>query len=182
MTKVIGIAGGSASGKTTFCEQLATCLADKQVKCIHMDAFFKPKEERPHVPSHLNGRVYSDDNCPDTIDWEGFHRLFDESVSSGEYDVVIAEGLLVLWDEYIKDRLDVKVFMECRADERIVRRLRRNMKRGLSFDEIADVYLDMVRFRHDQYVEPTKWVADVIVNGSGNTRMACEMIAGRVKG
>jgi uridine kinase len=79
---------------------------------------------------------------------------------------------LVLWDEEILSMLDLKLYVDCRPDERIVRRLRRNMTWGLSFDEIASVYLDMVRYRHDEYVEPTKWRADFILNGSKPSELA----------
>ena len=180
MKKIIGIAGGTASGKSTFTDKLAEKLtADGlSVRTIHMDRFFRPEEDRPHVASHISGKVYVDDNCPDTVDLDAFHAEFDAAAADGKTDVVIAEGLLILWDETIKNRLDLRVFVDCAADERIVRRLRRNMEWGLSFDKISSVYLDMVRFRHEQYVEPTKWTADIIVNGAGDTDKACEMIAG----
>ena len=180
MKKIIGIAGGTASGKSTFTDKLAEKLESDglSVRTIHMDSFFRPEEERPHVASHLSGKVYVDDNCPDTVDLDSFRAEFFAAAADEKTDVVIAEGLLVLWDETIKDRLDLRVFVECAADERIVRRLRRNMEWGLSFDKISAVYLDMVRFRHEQYVEPTKWTADIIVNGAGDTEKATEMIAG----
>ena len=179
MAFIIGIAGGTASGKSTLCEKLETCFAGLRVQSIHMDTFFK-WNELPKAVSHLSGKTYDDYNSPETVRWDDFHQAF-EKAASGEYDVILVEGLLVLWDEYLKDRLDVRVFVDCRADERIVRRIRRNTTWGLSFDEITDVYLDMVRFRHDQYVEPTKWTADVVVNGSGNTDMICEMLVQRCK-
>ena len=176
--KMIGIAGGTAGGKSTFAEKLAVRLRERglAVEEIHMDAFFKDEADRPHVRSHLSGKEYVDDNCPDTVDWTAFHGEVDRAASGGA-DAVIVEGLLTLWDEELRDRLDLRVFVDCLADERVVRRLRRNMSWGYSFDKVSDVYLDMVRFRHEQYVEPTKWTADVIVNGAGNTDKACEMIA-----
>ena len=183
MKKIIGIAGGTASGKSTFTDKLAEKLtADGlSVRTIHMDHFFRPAEQRPHVASHISGKVYVDDNCPDTVDLDAFHAEFEAAVADEGADVVIAEGLLVLWDGKIKDRLGLRVFVDCAADERIVRRLRRNMEWGLTFDQISSVYLDMVRFRHEQYVEPTKWTADIIVNGAGDTSKAAEMIAGWVE-
>jgi uridine kinase len=114
------------------------------------------------------------------VDWTAFHGEVGRAASGGA-DAVIVEGLLTLWDEELRDRLDLRVFVDCLADERIVRRLRRNMSWRYSFDKVSDVYLDMVRFRHEQYVEPTKWTADVIVNGAGNTDKACEMIAGWIE-
>ena len=77
--------------------------------------------------------------------------------------------------------LDLKLFVECRADERIVRRLRRNMSWGLSYDEVANVYLDLVRYRHDEYVEPSKWKADFLLNGSNDTGVALRMISQHIR-
>ena len=179
MAYVIGIAGGTASGKSTLCEKLEKQLSDLNVKAIHMDSFFK-WDALPKAVSHLSGKTYDDHNCPDTVNWETFHREFEEA-ASGSYDVVLVEGLLVLWDDHLKNRLDLRLFVDCRTDERIVRRIRRNTTWGLTFDEITDVYLDMVRFRHDQYVEPTKWTADLIINGSGQTDLVCDMLLQRCR-
>lgn len=177
MAFIIGIAGGTASGKSTLCEKLEKQLSPLRIKSIHMDTFFK-WDALPKAVSHLSGKTYDDYNSPETVRWDEFHKEFDEA-SSGDYDVILVEGLLVLWDEYLKGRMDIRLFVDCRADERIVRRIRRNTTWGLSFDEITDVYLDMVRFRHDQYVEPTKWTADLIVNGSGQTDLICDMLIKR---
>ena len=179
MAIVIGIAGGTASGKTTLCEKLENLLAPLRVKALHMDTFFK-WGALPTAVSHISGKTYDDYNSPETVRWDAFHLAFEEAVSSG-CDVVLVEGLLVLWDEYLRDKLDVRVFVDCAADERIVRRIRRNTARGFTFDEVAEFYLDMVRFRHEQYVEPTKWTADVIVNGSGCTDTVCDMLVSRCK-
>jgi uridine kinase len=104
-----------------------------------------------------------------------FHAL------ENDFDVVIIEGLLTLWDQEIYSRLDLKLFVDCRPDERIVRRLRRNMGWGFSFDEISNVYLDMVRYRHDEFVEPTKWKADLILNGANSSNIALSAIVGLVE-
>lgn len=178
MRKVIGIAGGTAGGKSTFAQKLAGALEEKGVAAtvIHMDEYFRAPEDRPHVRSHLSGRTYVDDNSPETVDLGAFREAVAAAREDGD-GAVIAEGLLVLWDDALRDLLDLRVFVDCAADERIVRRLRRNTEWGIPFDRVADVYLDMVRFRHEQYVEPTKWTADVIVNGAGDTAKACGMIA-----
>ena len=177
MAFVIGIAGGTASGKSTLCEKLEKQLSGLRVYAIHMDTYFK-WNALPTAVSHLSGKTYDDYNSPETVRWDDFHQAFEEAVA-GDFDVVLVEGLLVLWDEYLRGKLDIRVFVDCRADERIVRRIRRNTTWGLSFDEITDVYLDMVRFRHDQYVEPTKWTADILINGSGSTDMICDMLVQR---
>ena len=86
-----------------------------------------------------------------------------------------------MWDEEIYSKLDLKLFVDCKADERIVRRLKRNMKWGLTFDDVSNVYLDMVRYRHDEDVEPTKWKADLILNGSTISKVSTEAITSLVK-
>ena len=176
-TMVIGIAGGSASGKSTFSGKLAEALQDLQVMELHMDAYFKAPEERPLAAAPVGGKIYRDDNHPLTCDLPRLEQDLAAAVNSGQYQVIIVEGLLTLWDENIQDRLDLRLFVDCPPDERIVRRLKRNMTWGLSFDEIADVYLDLVRYRHNEYVEPTKWKADFIVNGSHFSPRALDMLA-----
>ena len=178
---VIGIAGGSASGKSTFCDALEKELEMLKVKVFHMDSYFKPKDERPFVAAPITKKMYTDDNHPTTADLPKLKVDLETAVSENEFDVIIVEGLLTLHDDAICALLDLKLFIECRPDERIVRRLRRNMQRGLTFDEIAAVYLDMVRYRHDEYVEPSKWKADLILNGSNPSDNALKMVAETVK-
>lgn len=95
--------------------------------------------------------------------------------------MLIVEGLLTLWDCGLYEQLDLRLFVDCRADERIVRRLKRNMQWGYTFDEIADVYLDLVRTRHDMYVEPSRWKADLVINGSGCTDNALAVLASYIR-
>lgn len=177
---LIGITGGTASGKSTFCDVLEKKLSEYKIKVFHMDNYFKPSEQRPLAKAPVTKLEYQDDNHPNTVNLSQLKLDLTDSVGN-DYDVIIVEGLLVLWDEEICSQLDLKIFVDCKADERIVRRLRRNMTWGLQFDEIANVYLDMVRFRHDEYVEPTKWKADLIVNGSIQSTVAVDGIFGLVK-
>ncbi|MCL2106977.1 MAG: AAA family ATPase [Oscillospiraceae bacterium] len=178
---VVGIAGGSASGKSTLCGLLMEALPGYDVLAIHMDDYFKPGHERPFTQAPFREASYMDDNHPAAM---GLSRLSNDlrrAVKKRKHQVIIVEGLLVLWEKSIRAQLDLKLFVDCRADERIVRRLKRNMGWGLSFDEVADVYLDMVRYRHDEYVEPTRWHADLVINGSAISAAAVEMIARYVK-
>ena len=146
-----------------------------------MDSYFKPDGVRPKAIAHVTGREYYDDNCPETI----YHQQLREDLAqaiAGESRVILVEGLFALWYDWLYEQLDLRLFIDCRADERIVRRLKRNMaQRGLSFDEIAGVYLDMVRYRHEQYIEPTKWRADLILNGSAPSELANRMVADRIR-
>jgi len=178
---VVGIAGGSASGKTTFSQALKNALQGLRVHIIHTDSYFKPEQQRPRACGPVSDVEYRDDNHPLTADLPKAASDLAEAAACGAYDVVIVEGLLTLWDKAICAQLDLKLFVECRPDERIVRRLRRNMGWGLSFDEISSVYLDLVRYRHDEYVEPSKWRADFILNGSKPSDAALETIAAYIK-
>ena len=177
---IIGIAGGSASGKTTCALALAEALGGMRVRVIHLDDYFKPEEQRPRAKGPVTGAQYLDDNHPLTMDLPKAAQDLAEAAASGAHQAIIIEGLLTLWDDAICAQLNLKLFVDCRADERIVRRLRRNMRWGLGFDEIANVYLDLVRYRHDEYVEPSKWRADFILNGSQPSDKAIEMIAKHV--
>lgn len=179
---LIGIAGGTASGKSTFAGNLSEQLTGLRVKLFHMDSYFKPDSTRPKAAAHVSGKIYFDDNCPETIDHQQLKKDLAAAVASEEYEVILVEGLFALWYDWLVAQLDLRLFLDCRADERIVRRLRRNMAHmGLGFDEIAEVYLDMVRYRHDQYIEPTKWRADLILNGSAPSSTALQMLSGFIR-
>ena len=178
---VIGIAGGSASGKSTFSKKLADTLTSYQIKEIHMDEYFRPAEQRPYSESPITQKFYVDDNHPQTMNLEQLNQDLMHAIDSDMFDIIIVEGLLTLWDKEIYNKLDLKLFVDCQADERIVRRLRRNMSWGISFDDISEVYLDLVRYRHNEYVEPTKWKADLIINGSSPSEKALHIVSGYIQ-
>ncbi len=177
MSYIVGITGGSASGKSTFTDVLAEKLGGMNVRVFHMDDYFKPYGELPRSVSPISGKVYADYNHPDSF----YIERLREDVASAEEDIVIVEGLLVLWDPVIQEMSDLKIFVDCPADERIVRRIRRNMMWGLSFDEIAEVYLDLVRFRHAEFVEPSKIYADLTVNGSQDFTFSAEAVVRQIQ-
>lgn len=179
---VVGIAGGSASGKSTLCQKLVHSLADLKLTVFHMDEYFLPEDQRPYVASPITGVTYRDDNHPDTVDLLQLEKDVRASIQEGTAEVILVEGLLTLQHDGIAALLDLKLFVDCPADERIVRRLRRNMAWGLSFDEISDVYLDLVRLRHAEYVEPSKLKADLILNGSAPSDTALSMVSSTIRG
>lgn len=174
-TFIVGVAGGSGSGKTTFSMELLKKCKGYNVKLIRMDDFFKPEEELPTYAFSSKETIYRDYNHPDSFFMDAFVEEVKSCTENG-FDVVILEGLLVLWEERIFDLLDLKIYIDCNADERIVRRIKRNMTWGLSMEEITKVYLDSVRYRHNEYVEPTKWRADIIINGAAPFNKALDVI------
>lgn len=180
-TIVVGIAGGSASGKSTFAvnleNELKGILPENSIRVMHMDHYFKDEKDRPRSVSPVTGEYYMDDNHPQTMDLKQFCEDLREAAESGEYNVIIAEGLMTLYDSSIRGLCDIKIFMDCRADVRIVRRIKRNMEWGQTLEQITDVYLNLVRFRHDEYVEPSKWQADFIINGEKPFEKAVRLIS-----
>lgn len=146
-----------------------------------MDDYFKPEELRPRSRALTGEREYVDDNHPDTMYLTQLYEDMVKEKESGKVQIILTEGLLTLYDDAILSLLDLKLYVDCRADERILRRLKRNMQRGLSGEEITDVYLDVVRYRHDQYVEPSKWRADMILNGANPSVVSMEMITDYIK-
>lgn len=157
----IGIGGGSASGKTTLAQQMADLLAPLRVVVIHQDRFFKPNEEKPRYFSKIHRQERPDYNRPDSFRVEEMVVFCRETK---EADIVILEGILTLHFAELRDLMDLKVFVHADADERIIRRIRRNLSRS-SFDDIVHYYLESVRYRHREFCEPTRSFSDVVMEG-----------------
>lgn len=170
---VIGIAGGSGSGKSTICSEIEKNLDGLLVKVIHIDDYYKA--DKPNVTSPFTGVIYADYNHPNSIDFDRLIRDY-TIFAKQEIDVIIIEGLMTLYKDEIRDILDLKIYIDCQADERIVRRIKRNLSWGESFEEITSVYLDAVRYRHNEFVEPSRWHADIILNGSNLSKKGKDLV------
>jgi uridine kinase len=173
MCIVIGVAGGSGSGKTSFCTKLVQWLGHIRVKLISTDNYYKkvkPKTRAPH-----NDKVYDDYDHPDSLNMERLHDDFIQSISTNTYDVVIIEGLMVLYFKEIRNHLNLKIFVDCPSDERLVRRIKRDIHEE-TLEDISAEYLDIVRHRYNEFVEPTRWLADIIVNGSNDSEKAVHVV------
>jgi len=162
----IGIGGGSASGKTTIAMRIADLLRPLRTEVVNQDRFFWPADRLPTYHSRRHGAPRPDYNRPDSFDCE---RMFAHcravgACADGSPDVFILEGILALYYPELRDLMDVKCYVAADADERIVRRLRRNMSRS-PFDEIAGYYLESVRHQHARYNAPTERHADLVIPG-----------------
>lgn len=157
----IGIGGGSASGKTTLAQQMADALAPLRVMVIHQDRFFKPNEEKPKYFSKIYRAERPDYNRPDSFRVE---EMIAFCRGAKDAEVVILEGILTLHFAELRDLMDLKVFVHADADERIVRRIKRNLSKSF-FDDIVNYYLESVRYRHREFCEPTRYSADVVIDG-----------------
>ncbi len=173
---IIGIAGGSASGKTTLSNRLTDALSGMSVQVFHMDQYFL--KNKPHMIAPITRIEYEDHNHPDSFDLTGLLRDI-KAVSEAQdgTQVIIIEGLLTLQQDSLRDMLDLKLFVDAQADERIVRRLKRNLARGMNYDDIANFYLDSVRYRHQEFVESSRWHADLVMNGSQFSERGLTLVA-----
>jgi uridine kinase len=191
---IIGIAGASASGKSTVARRIAESLAPASVAFIDMDAYY-----RNHVELTLEQRRRLNWDHPDAFDLDLLASQLDalargEAIEKPVYDfvshlreertvrippadVVVLDGILLLVDARIRDRCDVKVFVDTDADVRLIRRIRRDVnKRGRSLDDVLEQYLATVQPMHLQFVEPSKRYADIIVPRGGHNTVAIELI------
>ena len=195
---IIGIAGGSGSGKSTVARNVAQALHAESVAFIDMDAYYL---NFAHLP--LAERRAINWDHPDAFDWEllvgQLARLAaGESIEKPVYDfvthtrsdscqvvppanVVVIDGILLFTDPRVRDLCDVKMFVDADADIRLMRRIRRDMvKRGRPLDEILDQYVKTVQPMHLQFVEPSKRYADVIIPRGGHNPVAIEMIVAKI--
>ncbi|MDB4885479.1 MAG: Uridine kinase [Gemmatimonadetes bacterium] len=195
---VIGVAGGSGSGKSTVARNVAAALGDASVAFIDMDAYYL---DHGHLPLEERKKVNWDH--PNAFDWEHLvaqitqlsmgqaidkptydfvqHARSADVVRTPPADVVVVDGILLFVDARLRDLCDVKVFVDADADVRLIRRIRRDMaKRGRPLPEILDQYLSTVQPMHLEFVEPSKRYADVIVPRGGKNSVAIEMIVAKI--
>jgi uridine kinase len=195
---LIGIAGGTGSGKSTVAANIAAGLPADKVAVIDHDSYYRHHPEMP-----VEERELLNYDHPDSLDNELFIQHLEmlragQSVEVPSYDfrthgrttetrtlqpapVVIVEGILVFVDEAIRERLDVKVFVDTDSDIRVFRRIRRDMEaRGRTFQQVREQYYKTVRPMHLQFVEPSKRWADIIIPEGGNNRVALDLVLGKL--
>ena len=182
---IIGVAGGTGSGKSTFTNRIKDEFGDK-VSVIYYDNYYKahddiPFEERKLInydhPDAFETDLFIEQlkmlrngeavDCP-VYDYT-VHNRSSETVRIEPSPVIIVEGIMVLQNEDLRDLLDIKIYVEADADERILRRVIRDVKyRGRDVEGIAMQYLTTVKPMHYIYVEPTKYLADIVLNSGMN--------------
>jgi len=196
---IIGIAGGSGSGKSTVARNVAGQIGAESVAFIDMDAYYL---NFAHLPLEERRRMNWDH--PDAFDWSLLlahlgelaagravdkpvydfvsHTRSDRCVRIPPAQVVVVDGILLFTDARVRELCDVKVFVDAEPDIRLIRRIRRDMnKRGRPLDEILEQYVSTVQPMHFQFVEPTKRYVDVIVPRGGHNSVAIEMIVAKIQ-
>jgi uridine kinase len=195
---VLGIAGGTGSGKSTIANAIAEGLPPDSCVTIDHDSYYR---HHPDMP--LEERQALNYDHPDALDNELLLQHLDlvragQPIEIPSYDfvthqrraetrpvkpapVVVVEGILVFVDPEIRKRLDVKIFVDTDADIRVMRRIRRDMEqRGRTFHQIREQYYKTVRPMHLQFVEPSKRWADLIIPEGGANAVALDMVIGRL--
>ena len=196
---LIGIAGGSGSGKSTVARRVADALPNARVAFVDMDAYYRDHphhsmDERRHInwdhPHAFDLDLLADHvgalRRGEPVDKPVYdfvtHRRAAEVVRIEAADVVVLDGILLLVDERVRTACDVKVFVDTDPDIRLVRRIRRDMAvRGRPLEEILDQYLATVQPMHLQFVEASKRYADLIIPHGGENRVATDLLVATIR-
>ncbi|HID34850.1 MAG TPA: uridine kinase [Anaerolineae bacterium] len=196
---VVGVAGGSGSGKTTVVHRILDQVGWDRIAYLPHDAYYK---DAAHLP--WNQRVHLNYDHPNSLDNDLLIAhlqmlLRGEPVDAPIYDfathtrkaetrrvlpspVILVEGILVFVDPRLREMMDIKIYVDTPADERFIRRLLRDIgERGRSVEAVVEQYQSTVRPMHLKFVEPSKQYADVIIPEGGHNDVAMEMVIGRIE-
>jgi uridine kinase len=196
---VIGIAGGSGSGKSTVVNQIIKRLPKNTVTLIPQDAYYKDNGNKS-----LEEKARINFDHPNSIEWSLLTRQLEilrrgqsiempiytyitcarakETISVEPAKVIIIEGILILTNPRLRNRLDIRVFVDADADDRLIRIIRRDIEeRGRSFQQVLKHYETFVKPMHLQFIEPTKRYADIIVPQGGQNHIAIEILSSRIR-
>ena len=191
---VIGIAGGTGSGKSTVVRKIIESLPQDEVAVMPQDSYYK---DNRHIP--LEERLKMNYDEPASIEWTLLTKQLGElkegrTVNMPTYDfitcsrmketvtvnpkeVVVVEGILVLTDKSLRDMMDVKVFVDADADERLIRVIYRDcIERGRTPQMVIDRYIETLKPMHELYIEPSKRYADLIVPQGGHNKVAIKLL------
>lgn len=196
---LLGITGGTGSGKSTVAQEVLRSLPEESISIIEQDSYYKDQstmtfEERvktnydhpdafdtplllKHLEMLLNGQAIEKPVYDFSI-----HNRKKETIKVDPRDIIILEGILILQEPEIRNLLDIKVYVDTDPDVRIIRRLTRDMKeRGRSYESVVSQYLNIVRPMHLQFVEPSKRYADIIIPEGGFNRVAIDIIVTKIR-
>lgn len=195
---LIGITGGTGSGKSTVSKEIFKSIHEKKIVIIEQDSYYKDQsnltfEERVKTnydhPFAFDNELFVKhlkdlmDNKPiekPIYDFEK-HTRKKETITVEPKDIIIVEGILLLFEEEIRDLLDIKVFVDTDSDVRIIRRILRDIKdRGRTLDSVILQYMETVRPAHLQFIEPTKRYADIIIPEGGYNKVAIDIIVAKI--
>lgn len=196
---VIGVAGGSGSGKTSVTRSICNRFKGHSIMMLEQDYYYKdqsniPFEERLKTNydhplafdtdlliEHIEKLLRYETIQKPVYDY-ALHTRSMEVIEVEPKDVIILEGILILEDERLRNLMDIKLFVDTDADLRIIRRLIRDIKeRGRSMDSVIDQYVNVVRPMHNQFIEPTKRYADIIIPEGGHNHVAIDLMVTKIQ-
>jgi uridine kinase len=196
---IIGVAGGSGSGKTTVVREIIRQIGKQQVTVIHHDSYYRDVahlsfDERTRINydhpnsletsllvAHLHALKAGQNVEVPVYDFAEHNRAA-ETVTAEPRKVIIVDGLLILWDADLRRMMDIKVFVDTDADLRFIRRLKRDIQeRSRSAESVIDQYTSTVRPMHLEFVEPSKRYADVIIPEGGHNVVGVDMLLTKIR-
>jgi uridine kinase len=196
---VIGVAGGSGSGKTSVTKSIYESFQGHSILMLEQDFYYKdqshlPFEERlktnyDHPLAFDNnlliehiGKLLNHEAIEKPVYDYAVHTRSNEVIHVEPQDVIILEGILVLEDERLRELMDIKLFVDTDADIRIIRRMVRDIQeRGRTMDSVIDQYIGVVRPMHNQFIEPTKRYADIIIPEGGHNVVAIDLMVTKIQ-
>jgi uridine kinase len=196
---VIGVTGGSGSGKTSVTNAIYESLKELSILVLQQDYYYKDQHNVP-----FEQRLKTNYDHPLAFDNDllikhiekllryqaiekpvydySIHTRSDKVIPVAPKEVIILEGILVLEDERLRNLMDIKLYVDTDADLRIIRRLERDIReRGRTFDSVIDQYLNVVRPMHNQFIEPTKRYADIIIPEGGQNHVAIDLMVTKIQ-
>ncbi|WP_430689984.1 uridine kinase [Lentilactobacillus laojiaonis] len=196
---VIGVTGGSGSGKTTVSRKIFNELSQNSILILQQDSYYNDQanmtmEQRANV-NYDHPLAFDTDllieQLSQLLDYKAIEKpVYDynlltrgtETIHQEPREVIILEGILILDDARLRDLMDIKVFVDTDDDIRIIRRIQRDtQERGRSLDGIIEQYLNTVKPMYHQFVEPTKRYADIIVPEGGNNQVAIDLLTTKIR-
>ncbi|HCK99033.1 MAG TPA: uridine kinase [Candidatus Marinimicrobia bacterium] len=196
---LIGVAGGTGSGKTSMAKNIVCDFDPRQVVIIEQDSYYFdlrniPLDARRHhnfdhpeaydfdlLKQHMRGLIDGETVEVPVYDYTTHTRSSKVHWVSG-HKIIVLEGIMVLYDSELRDMMDIKIYIQTASDIRFIRRLTRDIKhRGRSVDSVMQQYLETVRPMHEQFVEPTKQYADIIIPEGGHNTVAVDLFKTKVR-
>ena len=197
-TILIGIAGGTGSGKTSVANAILAEFSSSEVVLIQQDSYY---HDLKHL--HIDERATVNFDHPDAVNFNEMcenlqslvdgrtvqipmynfntHTRTDDTLTIGNHHIIVLEGILALFDEKIRNMMDIKLYVDTPDDIRIIRRIKRDInKRGRTFESVIEQYYNTVRPMHQQFVEPSKKYADVIIPEGSHNKVAIDIIRTKI--
>lgn len=196
---LIGITGGTGSGKSTVAKAIFESLPENNITIIEQDSYYReqsiiPMDERMKTNYdhplafdtellliHLNDLLLNKSINKPIYNFS-IHNREKATVKVDPKDIIVLEGIMILEDERLRELMDIKIFVDTDSDVRIIRRISRDIsERGRTLESVIDQYLNTVRPAHLQFIEPSKRYADIIIPEGGNNKVAIDIMVSKVR-